>query len=1542
MGCNYKYNEWDTQNILDLAKVFYKNTRQLDPSSAIFSSEDIQETTVNILRTLETSSEAIKNSDLTNINDFITNSNFAPILHDIGVDIERLAPEYIEDNYLPKFIEKSLEKDSSPNFNVTDLPKVDSKKLSQLIDKFPSIDKNILIYYLSKFEEDLDITDKTKDFSNNLHQLINIAINDKFGIKSSSYVTKLNTFIKSNPDIFGVGLDKEWITKLNFIIQNIITLVSQTGVPITNLTLSSGINDKAKIKGNLELLAVDKYGNAHIFIIKVSKSEYKDWNDAKLLELDWQLALSKQLLSKHIDVKNTMLQVIPIQFQTLKDPNSLIYRGSENRQTASRNGLVEGGRLTTIARKLIPDVLRIKYNEDKLEKFKSDLDGLIPSYKIKTTRDNYNIDKIVENAKKKGFFSYFNQFSDSLDSPSYGKKYIRAESEEDFRKKITSYVEYAKLQENLALINLKKAINSVLLDPVQSQIKLNNSKQEVIANRIFKDYLRGDWELIESIPEADSLGLILMKNNFTNTIDVISLSTYNDLAEYSDIDNLLYGDLEYIKSFLFLNSYKNELFLGRGNKIGNIITYNPYNDNNKTFRTTKQAFSLFVNRMTNKGRSNDILLNETEHLVSFERNTLDNVRNSLINYQGSHKNELEGIFKDVLGYQLNDLDLTKLLEINKDFIKTFPEFNERQLNPVFNFEDPKEYLYGLLQTSILAKYGVHLSGDFIGMTNFAVQFSDFGSLLGAIFNPNQKKYNKNGKLISGIMGGLTQVTPDLVGSKDLRNINMIIANINSKIGQKMVDESSNIHNITMKYYNAIGFSNFSRNVLGETQSKYKHLFISDGDSISREFKTKNPYINNSENALTSAERQFLKEILFEIQKYTLNLNSIQISKIDPNSIESLRSNERIAKAIDSGDYFKIPLVRREELTKHKGLFQHGLYGFWQLVKDRIKDTINNLIDPRELDSEEMQYVNTSAVGFSEMYDLYGRQTDEYKAKVIEKHGVDYFEWNLDTIAHRVAFNKIRKYQFDSKLPIINAYIWWIKIQGGKENEELDKVMEYIKNQLKLAAFDEPIIEDEFKDVIKVTSVLKKISTAGMLAFRPVLLIKELTLGVMKGCGIAATQIYGKDQFTLNDLRQAYTKFFTINDKFSSEYNLLENLNHFYRFANMDANTISRKLQSDRMGLVRGFGRYMYAMNTMPDYYNRLSLFIAKMIHDGSYNAHSIVDGKIVYNPKNDDRFKYYLENREKYKDSKGNYIPAKNDIEYNKQRNIYILLQEQLNIENAGENIPFMKEVDLINKAYSEQERASFKSFTDTAYGYYDKDSSSQLTQTWYGIIWLQFMQFWPGKMHQWFGIPSNKKDPDGSPIGRMKQKTIMEDGEEKLLWRKAIYKDDNPEEFDRFEEVTENTGDPAYAWTGTPQEGLAYSILYTLHDIFTLNFKDALGNKERLQRCAFAIHDAVLMAIIAGIIKAILGNIIADEGTDGLSGNVLNFAATVNQKVLRETNIYQNTLGALNSEPVFLNYGQKLATDLQSMMLGDKSVQEVMGRDIGAFEFLKDYNPQK
>lgn len=141
---------------------------------------------------------------------------------------------------------------------------------------------------------------------------------------------------------------------------------------------------------------------------------------------------------------------------------------------------------------------------------------------------------------------------------------------------------------------------------------------------------------------------------------------------------------------------------------------------------------------------------------------------------------------------------------------------------------------------------------------------------------------------------------------------------------------------------------------------------------------------------------------------------------------------------------------------------------------------------------------------------------------------------------------------------------------------------------------------------------------------------------------------------------------------------------------------------------------MYASNTIPDYYNRLSLFLAKMIHDGSYEAHSLSeDGRFTYDPKKDKRFSDYLATRENYKDSQGRYIPKSGDENYNKQRQHYLLLMNQLNDEYIGEDFEPLTESDMINKAYSEKERSSFKSFTDMAYGYYDKDAQSQANNTW-------------------------------------------------------------------------------------------------------------------------------------------------------------------------------------------------------------------------------------
>jgi len=147
----------------------------------------------------------------------------------------------------------------------------------------------------------------------------------------------------------------------------------------------------------------------------------------------------------------------------------------------------------------------------------------------------------------------------------------------------------------------------------------------------------------------------------------------------------------------------------------------------------------------------------------------------------------------------------------------------------------------------------------------------------------------------------------------------------------------------------------------------------------------------------------------------------------------------------------------------------------------------------------------------------------------------------------------------------------MKLQAGKRNEDISKELEYVKNRIKLGSMDEPIIDPEAEDVVKAASVVKKITTAGMLAFRPALFMKEMTIGLYKGAALAMTKIYGGEQFGLKDLASALGKLVTIDKKFAKEWNLIDGLNNEYRFANRDVNSLAYKLQTNRRGIFMGLG-----------------------------------------------------------------------------------------------------------------------------------------------------------------------------------------------------------------------------------------------------------------------------------------------------------------------------------------------------------------------------------
>lgn len=1511
----------------EMLHAFYKEN-YIIRNSEIFSSEELQKNTYNKLLTLFDSNNYNK-SENPKVTDFIVQQN--ELLRSIkGLNSNRLSPEYILENRVKEYVEKNINNPDTlsyidPNTEVDEMfSKIEPELRNSVKEQMPKVR-----FLINEILADVAVEEINKDFGIDIHGLIGHLIRNNV----SGYESKLNEITTNDKyiPIFGTAPREDWKAKIDSIAKNVQSSIMKFGDPISEIFLNvNDINlDKFALRGKIDLIAIDIKGNAHIFEIKVSKNSYErgKWDSAKLLNLDWQLALYKQLLSQHVNVNNTELYVIPIILNTPGDPTALMMESIHNRNTESKHGL-RNGHIEEVANQIIPRGINPEYDPTKIDNFREKLTKLFgEDYEIKLSKANTNFDVELEtiiNRQKRygGKFKFYNAYR-NIEGLEPGSN--EADTLDEIKPLVKIYVNYL----NQESVKAKKVseLKSSLKDAIIAKTKItsNNSEYDIKVNRLLLEYLTDVWEVIEDFPESTALGLILLRNKNSGQVNVISLSVNQFLAE-SSIPDYNYGDIEYSKALLFLNEYKDSLLPYSTNKIGEIIVFNPENQKHY-YRTTYNQYNKFFNLMHSKNfNDSDIKLSFDTHFVGLVNVALQNLDNFYRSFDNDlDKEKLENIIRPLTSD--DNLHLDKLIKAQQEFYELYPTYKNKTFSPELNFEDKKEVLLALLNTAILSYHTDDIGSDFQSISNFSMNWSDYRDLFSSLWTGHRLEYDESGRKITGIFQGLVWSTPDWVPSKDLRNINKIIAGANSRIGEIMLRASEQCTKHTLKYYDAINFSETERFIIGETQSKYMNLWQHKGSEVSEDFITKNPYVENVENSLTEPEREYLKNMLFLINCYRLEISEEEQAELNPNNLASILRNEKIATSYESGKYFDMPLVRREEISKHLGKFKTKGQTFQDWLTP-MKDEFADLLSPKGLTQEELVDSEKSEVGFYEMYDTYSKHTPEFKARAVDKHTINYFEFNLDSIANRVIFNKVRKNTYDKAFPVVNAYIWYMKYAAGKSSDDISGQLKYVSDQIKLSAFGQHIIDPEFKDLTVGQAMIKKLSSALILGFKPISLAKELTIGTMKGVMLASTQIYGKDQFGIKDLGLAYKKLLTIDKQFSQEFNLIDKINALYRFANMDANTLYAKLQTDRHGMVmRGVSRYMYASNTIPDYYNRLVLFLAKMIHDGSYDAHTNEDGELKYDPKKDKRFSYYLQEREKHKVG-DEYIAATNDQRYNTQRRQYLLLISQLNEEQRiyGEALT---EADLIPKAYSEKERSSFKSFTDMAYGYYDKDAQQQATNTWWGLTWLQMMQYWPGKMKMWFGKPTKESGED-SAIGAPRQ-AKTKDG--KLLWRKTLQ-----DEAGKYytETTTEETGDPELVWQGTPFEGLIYSCTSLIRDLATLDFGKVTNDKDRLGRVAFAISDAIFMYIMFNVFTSMF-KALKKDSPEGLSKELMSFGESLSKKVTNEQNLYQSTFGALNSDPVWLSWAKKLSTDMGDVFEGNKTIMDVSSRSIGALEMFKE-----
>lgn len=1308
--CIYTYNGVKFESLEKLAQYYYKSNFPLKNHN-LYSTDEIVDSTLKKIKNKIVPKDEVKDSLKPSLTDIVSRPN-TDLMKRLGLSIERFAPEYQEDARKAHYLKTHLEESGIKESELKD------KDLKELLS-YPEAKG-----YLSEIDSIIEAEKKSNILMMHLRNAISLGVMNmgeyRWGIEELQ--RGVNKSVEEG--LIEEGTSEILESKLISIYQEILSIIHSHGTPMADFFIATD-NDKVmqEMLGHFDVVVVDDDGHTHIYSIKSSKGGYEDWDPGKKLGTDYQLAFQRALVGQYVNISQTTLNIIPISTGDLVggklNPRHLHRHKVVSRSGDPKGGLQYGtGKLFLIANQIIPNVVRIDTNDERRDKIIEDLKFLMPNYEIRTTNRNIDKERIVNQIKRNGFFvdktsefklelaakaDYIIVEGDLIrlkDSLNYTAEELDKKAEEI----ADAYIAYLEVAKNKNVIGLKNAIITAINSGNPKSLSLHDVDQAVQAQKVLVQYLNNNYRVLDAVQEMNDLGMILMQNKRNGHIVAISISANNTQTRYDK--DYSYRDAEYFKVFTILNNLNKELGL-EINKLQEIIVFDV---DGKSYTPGDIDYMFEKYKELASSKSYGLNIGE-KNFLNFAEQSEKIFEGALYSYNETDKADMQNIFKDIEG-NLSNISVEELTKVIAKFEKNYQGLAEKIFNSEVDFTKPEEYLYVLLKTMLLGKYGLVPAGDSTNLRNYALKVQDFTGVISALYRADPIQYNRSGEEILGAIGGLKMVTPDRMPSKDLFQINQIIATTVGLVRQGVDKESNTIKGLTRKFYKAVGFKGFQRNVIGDFRGVFKNLWLQTNDEISAEWKTKNPY--SDDHVLKEAERDYLKAILFLINKQYLNISDSEAAKIDYSSLESIEKTagenigKMITQRIGTGEYFRMPLIRSKSWTRHQKLFTTSKQKLGQGIQGILAET-KDFVDGRELYADDLARIKKDTRKYTKLYEVYGKQSEEFIARVVTENGPVAYEIDLDDIAHRIAFEKIKKRTVDKVFPVLNAYAWWIKMNGGKANKDVSVALESIKDSIDKALLDEPIIENEFGDVVTAAGIARKITTPLMLGMRPALFLKETALGLFRGASIAMTQFFGKDQFTFQEYMSALKTVFTPSKLDSEEFNQVQAVNAFYGFANMDLNSYTHKVKTNRWpSLFTGIGPIMYSMNTMPDYFNRLSLFIAKMNHDGSYKAHSQDEnGRLIYDATKDGRFAYYFAHRDANKNQFGKFIPSKTDEKYNRSRNLYLLIQEELNIERKleGKNA-FEENEDIIDKAYSEKERQSYKSFTDSIYGYYDKETA--------------------------------------------------------------------------------------------------------------------------------------------------------------------------------------------------------------------------------------------
>lgn len=1266
-----------------------------------------------------------------------------------------------------------------------------------------------------------------------VHKLANSNI---FNIKDDA--TFLNTIKDDVPDSL-----KEVAISLKDQLQHSWKM-AQGATP--NQEFFKGLNIKAKLKnfdedifGHIDWLFVGEDGTLHLYVIKTSTQNSKDWVRVKRDKYKYQLAFLEQMLKyNNIPTKNIELNILPIKLTYEGNEVKKVYiQNTEHYSTLSNSPEFAMHKYAKAAQFFIQDnSISYHITAKPLKRALEVNTAIFPSVNLKedglgqsalswimyAPSENINGTEplVIRKVKEKD-----RAYEVILNDKTYN---IKSDKEKSRNKEIinlvTEHLKELEDQKGYAVQRLKEAItnsydkgfmtfssvnglkgNSIQLEAVLGKY-LNDFQEDQDGNRKYK------WELLDDLIDAN---ILIFKNKEDNTLDFITLSTFDPnvtaskaqgksfiLWNYlmdSDQNSVTlkadYGNIEAVRTMELINEILPNL--GTGVKLGTVGVLGAIN--NASYRSfnisefNKNYFSKIIQIVNRENPDLKIINNFkdakfTDPIEDIVKEFIRITKGKPVQYTKDY---------DQLGFgelSIDDDVLTQINALENILLRI-------QSSGWANFTNP-EYLEKVLQQSgeskskniaklyeLVAKAYLQLRGE---TPSYNTSFSGFSSKF------------------------MTATTVDS------DNIRIIVNNLQityDTISEEFIKEyDQNIPRIFGKFYEKCGYSAAQNMLIGNQASQYKNCFNTEDDL----FSFKNPYDNN--NDLKPHEREMLKQTLFYIDKINRNGNSQFTSPNDTKIPQYIKAHP---------EYLWVPLERASQSTKRqsKEAIVAGMKNFIRTVKNASTafDEFVQGITPEEMelykkDSDSFYRMHVKNP-FSLSIPSSGTTVSEVEKSrrdYLNKYGKAFFETNIENICIDFLAKHISTTQYNKLLVASKALLLELHITGnyGGNKDVVGKEIKYIQDYLKVNALNTSIMSEEEKKVVGVLSPLKRFVTHLLIGGNIIGALRDIFEGAQHNFIRSVIKLH--TDINPDEVAKAYNYVFTHSSSNAFAQNLLNKLCLKYRISNTDVGRISERAKTDRTGILN-VENIMYSTLRCPDFLNRMTLFVAKCMHDGVWDAFSLNNnGQLIYDWTKDKRFSALK-------------TAPKDSEEYNKALSLYYSRIKEYNEEHP--NNPIEKpdnDWPSLPEPYSRRYISSIRALGDNIYGSYDKSKKGMAEHAAYGFLFGSFSTWMNGIVNNYF--MSTQKNS----ISQLKGEQDTNDQGEKLYFTKD------------FQITTENTGIPVIKDVPIIIQGILPTIgeMYTLfkNDGWDATWEYIKGNNMVKSNIYKLTSDALMWALFAAL----------------------------------------------------------------------------------------------